>query len=44
MSQIVLMVAMLVLGMTAPPSVTPETPLLIFALAVLGAAPRLMKP
>jgi hypothetical protein len=43
MSQLLLIVAVLVLGVAAPPSQTPETPLLIFALAVLGAAPRLLK-
>lgn len=44
MSQILLIIAMLVLGVAAPPSETPETPLLIFALAVLGVVPRLIKP
>ena len=43
MSQLLLIVAVLVLGLAAPPSQTPETPLLIFALAVLGIAPRLLK-
>ncbi len=43
MSQILLIIAMLLLGLAAPPSQVPETPLLIFALAVLGVAPRLMK-
>ncbi len=43
MSQLLLIVAVLVLGVAAPPSQTPETPLLIFALAVLGIAPRLLK-
>lgn len=44
MSQVLLITAMLVLGVAAPPSQTPETPFLIFALAVLGTVPRLLKP
>jgi hypothetical protein len=43
MSQLPLLFAMALIGLAAPPSANPESPLLIFALAVLGVAPRLLK-